>query len=169
MRKKALLTLVPIAGLLLATLASGDTTHRTLRINPEPEHGTVRAFVESNMVINCKRGMEGAVCTAEIAENLTVRLEAIPDDNYEFAGWGDGCSHCGTGLTCTVITYHDTTCSATFRASGGGTGGGTGGGGTGGGGGGGCSMTGSSSASLWNILVWLSVPFFALARRIRRK
>jgi len=48
-------------------------------------------------------------------------------------------------------------------------GGGSGGGGSGGGGGGGCSMTGSSSASLWNILVWLSVPLFALARRIRRK
>jgi hypothetical protein len=58
-------------------------------------------------------------------------------------------------------------------SSGGGGGGGSGGGGGGsggsGGGGGGCSMTGSSSASLWNILVWLSVPFFALARRIRRR
>jgi hypothetical protein len=61
--------------------------------------------------------------------------------------------------------------------SGGGTGSGTGSGsgggsgGTGGGGGGGCSMTGSASsmAGLWNILVWLSVPVFALARRIRRK
>jgi hypothetical protein len=58
----------------------------------------------------------------------------------------------------------------------GGTGGGGGGfvavGGTGGGGGGGgCSMTGSASsmAGLWNILVWLSIPVFALARRIRRK
>jgi hypothetical protein len=40
-----------------------------------------------------------------------------------------------------------------------------------GGGGGGCSMTGSASpmAGFWNILVWLSVPLFALARRIRRK
>jgi len=60
--------------------------------------------------------------------------------------------------------------------SGGGTGSGTGsgsGGGSGGtsGGGGGCSMTGSASsmAGLWNILVWLSVPVFALARRIRKK
>jgi hypothetical protein len=53
-----------------------------------------------------------------------------------------------------------------------GTGGGTGAvGGTGGGGGGGCSMTGSASsmAGLWNILVWLSVPAFVLARRIRRR
>ncbi len=41
----------------------------------------------------------------------------------------------------------------------------------GGGGGGGCSMTGSASstAGLWNILAWLSVPLFALARRIRKK
>jgi hypothetical protein len=62
--------------------------------------------------------------------------------------------------------------------SGGSSGSGTGGGGgfgavggTGGGGGGGCSMTGSASsmAGLWNILVWLSVPLFALARRIRRR
>jgi hypothetical protein len=40
-----------------------------------------------------------------------------------------------------------------------------------GGGGGGCSMTGSASsmAGFWNILVWLSVPAFALVRRIRKK
>jgi hypothetical protein len=32
-------------------------------------------------------------------------------------------------------------------------------------------MTGSASsmAGLWNILVWLSVPAFVLARRIRKK
>jgi hypothetical protein len=32
-------------------------------------------------------------------------------------------------------------------------------------------MTGSASsmAGLWNILVWASLPAFALARRIRRK
>jgi hypothetical protein len=57
---------------------------------------------------------------------------------------------------------------------GGGSGGGGGGGGSGGGGGGGgggCSMTGSASsvAGLWNILVWLSVPAFVVARRIRRR
>jgi hypothetical protein len=47
------------------------------------------------------------------------------------------------------------------------------GGGSGGcaGGGSGCSTTGSASsmAGLWNILVWLSVPVFALARGIRRR
>jgi hypothetical protein len=54
---------------------------------------------------------------------------------------------------------------------GGGGGGGGGSGGGGGGGGGGCSMTGSASsvAGLWNILVWLSVPAFVVARRIRRR
>ncbi|MCI4458152.1 MAG: hypothetical protein JHC21_00835, partial [Thermocrinis sp.] len=59
---------------------------------------------------------------------------------------------------------------------------GTGGSGSGSGGGsgsdtgsgigvGGCSMTGSVSsiAGLWNILVWLSVPSFILARRMRKK
>ncbi len=55
--------------------------------------------------------------------------------------------------------------------SGSGSGGGSGSGTGGGGGGGGCSMTGSASstAGVWNILVWLSVPLFALARRIRKK
>jgi hypothetical protein len=44
-------------------------------------------------------------------------------------------------------------------------------GGTGGGGGGGCSMTSSASsmAGVWNIFVWLSVPLFAVVRRIRKK
>jgi uncharacterized membrane protein YgcG len=65
--------------------------------------------------------------------------------------------------------------SADLTGGGGGSGGGGGGSGdgsgSGGGGGGGCSMTGSASftAGLWNILVWLSVPFFALVRRIRKK
>jgi len=60
---------------------------------------------------------------------------------------------------------------AAGSGSGGGSGGTGGGSGTGGGGGGGCSMTGSASstAGFWNILVWLSVPAFALARRIRRR
>jgi hypothetical protein len=60
--------------------------------------------------------------------------------------------------------------------SGGGSGSGSGSGGSGigtggGGSGGGCSMTGSTSsmAGLWNILVWLSVPAFVVARRIRKK
>jgi hypothetical protein len=73
------------------------------------------------------------------------------------------------------------TCSANFtasRAGGGGSGGGGSGGGSGSGGGGGgycgsggCSMTGSASsmAGVWNILVWLSFPLFALARRIRKR
>jgi Subtilisin-like serine proteases len=54
-------------------------------------------------------------------------------------------------------------------SGGGGGAGGGGSGGTGGGAGGGCSMTGSSPAGFWNILAWLSVPTFALARRIRRR
>jgi len=63
--------------------------------------------------------------------------------------------------------------SGTGAVGGTGSGGGSGAvGGTGGGGkGGGCYMTGSASsmAGLWNILVWLSVPVFALVRRIRRR
>ena len=62
------------------------------------------------------------------------------------------------------------------RGGGGGSGGGGSGGGSGSGGGGyygsgGYSITGSASsvAGLWNILVWLSVPAFLLAIRIRRR
>jgi hypothetical protein len=65
---------------------------------------------------------------------------------------------------------------AAGSSSGGGSGSGSGDSGSGsgvgsgsGGGGGGCSITGSSSAGLWNILVWLSVPAFVVARRIRRR
>jgi hypothetical protein len=45
------------------------------------------------------------------------------------------------------------------------------GGSSGGGGGGGCSMTGSASfmAGFGNILVWLSIPAFIVARRIRKR
>jgi len=60
---------------------------------------------------------------------------------------------------------------ANLAATGGSDGGSGGGSGGCAGGGSGCSTTGSASstAGLWNILVWLSVPAFALARRIRRK
>jgi uncharacterized repeat protein (TIGR02543 family) len=59
--------------------------------------------------------------------------------------------------------------SGSGTGSGSGSSGGSGSGTGGGGGGGGCSMTGSSPAGLWNILVWLSVPAFVVARRIRRR
>jgi hypothetical protein len=62
---------------------------------------------------------------------------------------------------------------ANLAATGGSEGGSDSGAGSGGcsGGGGGCSKNGSASsmAGLWNILVWLSVPAFVVARRIRRK
>jgi uncharacterized repeat protein (TIGR02543 family) len=158
---------------LTADLAAGYV----LSINPIPTNGTVTS---SPGGINCGSG--GSTCSASFSG--TVTLTATPDAGYTFAGWTGDCSVCSTNTTCTINMNADKTCSANFTASGGGDGGSGGGGGSGSGsgsgssGGGGstssifgCSMTGSASsmAGFWNILVWLSVPFFALVRRIRRK
>jgi uncharacterized repeat protein (TIGR02543 family) len=144
-------------------LSPGIGTTHTLSISPTPTNGTVISIPSG---INCGSG--GSTCSENFYSGSEVTLVAIPNDGYTFAGWSGACSGCSS-LACTITMDGDKTCSANFTAisSGGGSGGGGGTGG--GGGGGGCSMTGSSSASLWNILVWLSVPFFALARRIRRR
>jgi uncharacterized repeat protein (TIGR02543 family) len=144
---------------LTADLAAGSYT---LSINPTPTNGTVTS---SPAGINCGSG--GSSCSASFTSGSTVILTATPSTGYTFAGWTGDCSSCGTSTTCSINITADKTCSANFTASGGG----------GGGGGGstspifGCSMTGSASsmAGLWNILVWLSVPAFVVARRIRRK
>ncbi|MFZ8785232.1 InlB B-repeat-containing protein, partial [Thermocrinis sp.] len=147
---------------------------KTLAINPRPENGYVKSTPNG---IYC--GYAGWIgpknaCSADFVGTIT--LTAVPDTNYRFTGWGGDCAGCGTNSTCTINMDADKSCFANFAFSGipgGGIGGGIGGSpggsfGGGGGGGGGCSMTGSS-ASPWNILVWLSVPFFVLARRVRRK
>ncbi|MFZ8787270.1 InlB B-repeat-containing protein, partial [Thermocrinis sp.] len=148
---------------------------KTLAINPQPTNGYVKSTPNG---IYC--GYAGWIgpknaCSADFVGTIT--LTAVPDTNYRFTGWGGDCAGCGNSPTCTINMDADKSCFANFVFSGfpgggpgGGIGGSPGGGfGGGGGGGGGCSMTGSSSASPWNILVWLSVPFFVLARRIRRK
>jgi uncharacterized repeat protein (TIGR02543 family) len=131
----------------------------------------------------CDSDSAGPYCYTTFSRPQNVTLVAVPNTGYIFAGWGGDCSRCGTSTICTIYLNANKTCSVIFTASGGGTGGGgTGGSGTGGGGGGGgtsvggisvggCSMTGSASsmAGLWNILAWLSVPLFALVRRIRKK
>jgi uncharacterized repeat protein (TIGR02543 family) len=148
---------------------------KTLTINPRPENGYVKSMPNG---IYC--GYAGWIgpknaCSADFVGTIT--LTAVPDTGYRFTGWGGDCAGCGNSPTCTINMDADKSCFANFvfsgipgGGSGGGTGGSPGGGfGGGGGGGGGCSMTGYSSASPWNILVWLSVPFFVLARRVRRR
>jgi uncharacterized repeat protein (TIGR02543 family) len=152
---------------------------KTLTINPKPENGYVRSTPNG---IYC--GYAGWIgpknaCSADFVGTIT--LTAVPDTGYSFTGWGGDCAECGTNSTCTINMDADKSCFANFVFSGypgggsggspgGGFGGGFGGGsGGGGGGGGGCSMTGSSSASPWNILVWASLPIFVLARRIRKR
>jgi uncharacterized repeat protein (TIGR02543 family) len=149
------------ADVFVSKLDSNLSSGYTLSINPTPTNGNVTS---SPAGINCGSG--GSTCSASFSG--TVTLTATPSTGYTFAGWTGDCSSCGTSTTCTITMNANKTCSANFTESGGG-GGGSGGGS--GGGGGGCSMTGSASsmAGLWNILVWLSVPAFALARRIRRK
>jgi uncharacterized repeat protein (TIGR02543 family) len=146
---------------------------KTLTINPRPEYGSVKSTPNG---IYC--GAWGNACSADFVG--TIRLTAVPVEGYRFTGWGGDCAGCGTNSTCTINMDADKSCFANFVFSGipgGGSGGGFGGGpggsfggsfGGGGGGGGGCSMTGSS-ASPWNILVWLSISVFVFARRIRRK
>jgi uncharacterized repeat protein (TIGR02543 family) len=148
----------------VARLTINLTAGNILSISPKPTNGNVTS---SPTGINCGSG--GSMCSADFYG--TVILTATPSTGYTFAGWTGDCSSCGTSTTCNITMDANKSCSANFTASGGGGSSGDSGSGSGGGGGGGCSMTGSASsvAGVWNILVWLSVPLFALVRRIRRK
>jgi uncharacterized repeat protein (TIGR02543 family) len=191
MRKRAFLVLVLIVGLLslfwLASsqstaLASSSTGGYTLTISSWPVVGGIVDIDPEDpgkiLSIDCR--VRGSYCSITFSEPQNVTLEVEPDTGYTFAGWGGDCSSCGTTPECTIRVDSPKTCFVTFtaieggddRGSGGSSGSGSGSGSGGsGGGGGGCSMTGSASsmAGVWNILAWLSVPAFALVRRIRKK
>jgi uncharacterized repeat protein (TIGR02543 family) len=140
----------------VARLTINLTAGNILSISPKPTNGNVAS---SPAGINCGSG--GSMCSADFYG--TVTLTATPSTGYTFAGWTGDCSVCGTSTTCTITMDANKSCSVNFTARGRGTGRG--------GIGVGCSMTGSASsmAGLWNILVWLSIPAFVVARRIRRK
>jgi uncharacterized repeat protein (TIGR02543 family) len=146
-----------------ADLQAGEV----LTVNPRPEDGYVKSTPNG---IYC--GSRGNACSADFIGTIT--LTAVPEEGYRFTGWGGDCAGCGNSPTCTINMDTTKECSANFVFSGYPVGGGFGGSpggsfGGGGGGGGGCYMSGYSSASPWNILVWASLPIFVLARRIRRK
>ncbi|MDT7871710.1 MAG: SBBP repeat-containing protein, partial [Thermocrinis sp.] len=156
----------------VAKLSINLTAGPILSISPTPTNGTITSNPSG---ISCGSG--GSMCSADFYG--TVTLTATPDPGYDFVRWEGACSVCGNSNPCTITISGNVTCTAIFapRGSGSGSGSGSGGSGTGlgsggtCGGGGGCSMTGSASsmAGVWNILVWLSVPAFVVARRIRRK
>ncbi|NAZ06685.1 MAG: hypothetical protein GU344_01800, partial [Thermocrinis sp.] len=156
----------------VAKLSINLTNGPILSISPTPTNGTITS---SPSGISCGSG--GSICSADFYG--TVTLTATPDPGYDFVRWEGACSVCGNSNPCTITISGNVTCTAIFAPRGGGSGSGSGSGGSGTGlgsggtcgGGGGCSMTGSASsmAGLWNILVWLSVPVFALVRRIRRR
>jgi uncharacterized repeat protein (TIGR02543 family) len=193
-----LLSLLWLASSQSTALASSSTTQYTLKVYWYGDgDGDVDADFDPESIVDYGCGVDSAgfYCYVTFSEPQNVTLEVEPDIGYTFAGWGGDCSSCGTTPECTIRVDSPKTCSVTFTAieggdgagggsgsgsgsgSGGGSGSGTGSGsgssgGSGGtGGGGGCSMTGSASsmAGVWNILAWLSVPTFALARRIRRR
>jgi len=149
----------------LARITADLQAGKTLTIDPRPTGGFVKSTPNG---IYCGSG--GDACSADFTGTIT--LTAVSEEGYRFTGWAGDCSGCGSSSTCTINMDTNKSCSANFVFSGStGGGGGSGGsfGGSGGsGGGGGCSMTGSSPAGLWNILVWLSVPAFVWVRRARR-
>jgi len=137
---------------------SGSDTVYALAIHPTTGEVYVAGNTNSTDFPNTSGGAQGTYggSTDAFVARLTADLAADSG-----SGGGSGGSDSGSGSGG----------SGTGGSGTGGSGGSGAVGGTGGGGGGGCSMTGSASsmAGLWNILVWLSVPAFALARRIRRR
>gem|GEM_PF-6593351 len=144
---------------------SGSDTVYALAIHPTTGEVYVAGDTNSNDFPGISGGAQttcnGCVSgSSPIYDAFVARLTAdLTADSGSGGGSGGSDSGSGSGG------------SGTGGSGTGGSGGSGAVGGTGGGGGGGCSMTGSASsmAGLWNILVWLSVPAFALARRIRKK
>jgi subtilisin family serine protease len=137
--------------------------------------GLVALILEANPNLNVDE-VRGILSSQALSDGFTGSLH---NNTYGYGkAFLSSFSSVGSVGSIYVGSLENFTCGLRESVGGGGGGGGSGGGsgtggsgGTGGGGGGGCSMTGSASsvAGLWNILVWLSVPAFVLARRIRRR
>jgi len=132
--------------------------------------GLVALILEANPNLDVDR-VRGILSSQALSDGFT---GSLPNNTYGYGKAFLSSFSSGSSVGSIYVgSLENFTCG--LREGGGGGGGGGGGSGSGsgsgGGGGGGCSMTGSASsmAGLWNILVWLSVPAFVLARRIRRR
>jgi hypothetical protein len=161
---------------------SGDDFAKALAIHPT----TGEVYVAGSTLSNDFPGAtprdssrtDRDVFVARLSADLTAGGGSGSGGSDSGSGSGSGTGGGGSGGSDSGSGSGGSGTGGSGSGSGGGSGSGTGSGGgsgavggTGGGGGGGCSMTGSASsmAGLWNILVWLSVPLFALVRRIRKK
>jgi uncharacterized repeat protein (TIGR02543 family) len=182
---------------LTADLAAGSGSY-TLSINPTPTNGTVTSspagincssggstcsasFTSGSTVTLTATPSTGytfagwtgdcSSCGTSTTCSINMDADKTCSANFTASGGGDGGGGGGGSDSGSGSGGSGTGGSGSGTGSGSGSSGGSGSGTGGGGGGGGCSMTGSASsmAGLWNILVWLSVPAFVLARRIRKK
>jgi len=156
-----------------STCSASFTSGSTVQLTATPSTG----YTFAGWTGDCSGCGNSTTCTINMNANKTCSANFTASGGGGGGGSGDGSGSGGGdsgggGGSGSGGSGTGGSGSGSGGGSGSGSGGGSGAvGGTGGGGGGGCSMTGSASsmAGVWNILVWLSVPTFVVARRIRKK